>query len=200
MYGPEDVHGPVQLEPDRTPAEYKATGERVPLSAFSVPYEGPRPTQGMCLICMEELDSSALVLVAARCSEGHLFHGCCLDKWVNVSAMDNANLCPHDRERLCDPRPRIHLGDISYGSDAAEALVSSSEDSNTDLSDPEASDSDHDIDMDISDSYHESSDVDAEGSDDESMDMDINGDEACVEELDEAALVQFLQSDEDFVY
>ncbi|KAL5408858.1 hypothetical protein PMIN03_006261 [Paraphaeosphaeria minitans] len=204
VYGPADVHGPVQLEPDGTPTEYKTTGNPLPMSAFSVPYKGPHPAQDTCLVCMDELANPDLHLVAARCSKGHLFHGSCLNRWVNASAMDNANLCPHDRERLCDPRPRIHPGWLSDVSDEAEpdADDSDSEDSDTDKSDQGDSDLDNDTDIKASESDQEGSDADAEGSDDDLFDMDTDDEhnEHCVEELDEAALERFLQSDEEFIY
>ncbi|KAF2438596.1 hypothetical protein P171DRAFT_164559 [Karstenula rhodostoma CBS 690.94] len=205
VYGPADVHGPVQLEPDLTPTEYETTGDPIPMSAFSVAYQGPHPAQGMCIVCMDELASPDLTLVVARCPTGHLFHGSCLNFWVNTSAMENANLCPHDRERLCDPRPRIHPDGLSDGSDSEESNTddSDSDHSDTDSSEPEDSDADDDTDMDADESDQEASDADAEGSDDDLFDMDIDEDEHavhCVEELDEAALLQFLQSDEDFEY
>ncbi|OAG02863.1 uncharacterized protein CC84DRAFT_1207683 [Paraphaeosphaeria sporulosa] len=205
VYGPADVHGPVQLEPDRTPTEYKTTGDPVPMSAFSVAYQGPHPVRGTCLVCMDELANPDSPVVAARCSKGHLFHGSCLNKWVNASAMDNANLCPHDRERLCDPRQRIHPGGVSdvFDEEESDADGSDSEDSETVKSDSEDSDAGDDIDMDSSELDQEGSDADAEGSDDDLFDMDINEDERnehCTEELDEAALVRFLRSDEEFMY
>jgi hypothetical protein len=155
---------------------------------------------------MDELADPHLALVAAQCPTGHVFHGSCLNYWVNESAMDNANMCPHDRERLCDPRPRIHPGDLLDDSDAGD---SDTEDSDTDDTDSDKNNSDtddyteaDDVYMDAGDSDQEGSDADAEGSDDDLFDMDINEDKENVhrtEELDEAALLQFLQSDEEFL-
>ncbi|KAJ4356630.1 uncharacterized protein N0V89_004666 [Didymosphaeria variabile] len=175
VYGPADVHGPVQLEPDPTPTEYKSTGEPVPMNAFSLPYQGPYPAQGTCLICMNEFADNHRELVVSRCSTGHLFHGHCLNFWVNDSAMDNANMCPHDRERLCNARPRIHPGELSDESDADE------------------SDEDDDIDMtDVSD--QEDSDVDAEGTDDEECDRNFLQEEEDIvnraEEIDYAIFLR----------
>ena len=77
------------------------------MSAFSFPYCGP--TEGICLVCMEELSTTDSKLVVAKCTARHMFHDNCLDYWVNYSAMKNANLCPHDREQICDSRLRAHL-------------------------------------------------------------------------------------------
>ena len=211
VYGPADVHGPVQLEPDSTPTEYKTAGDPIPMSAFSLPYEGPHPAQGTCSICMDEFTDTGRDrrgLVVARCLTGHLFHSKCLNYWVNDSAMDNANLCPHDRERLCEPRQRTHPGELSDDSDVDESadgdLDMDAEESDAEGSDADAEGSDNDdLDVDAVEADAEGSDADAESSDDDDLDMDIEEDEDelhCAEELDEAAFFQFQQTGQDSVY
>ncbi|KAL1606359.1 hypothetical protein SLS60_003761 [Paraconiothyrium brasiliense] len=175
VYGPADVHNPVQLEPDSTPIEYKATGDPVPLSVFSLPYQGPYPAQGTCIICMHDFADNDRELVVARCPTGHLFHGQCLNFWVNDSAMGNANMCPHDRQRLCDPRPRIHRSVLPDGFDADESVQ------------------DDDTDMDADESDQE----------DEEFDIDIdkeNEDPGCAEEFGDAASLQVQQTVQDSVH
>lgn len=106
------MHSVAQLAPDDTPLEFSPTGDPVPTAAFSFPYVGRHPAEGKCLICLESLSNADLELVVARCTTGHLFHGTCLNFWVNGSAMSNSNTCPHDRERLCDARARKHMGEM----------------------------------------------------------------------------------------
>ncbi|KAF1971086.1 hypothetical protein BU23DRAFT_200094 [Bimuria novae-zelandiae CBS 107.79] len=159
------------------------------MDAFSIPYTGPYPVEGKCLICMDELSNFDFGLLVARCTNGHVFHNLCLDKWVNCSAMDNANLCPHDRERLCDPRPRMHLG----------FLVPPPEPS--DIDDEEE---DEGSIMDADESDYEGFDADAEGEDEDLFSMDVDEEEEadCVPRCEAAGSIffQYQLNGVDFLY
>lgn len=164
VYGPADVHDPVNMEPDSTSTEFEVAGNPLPNNVFSRPYEGQQPAQGNCIICMNELGDLSHGLVVARCTTGHIFHSHCLNHWVNDSAMENANLCPHDRDLLCDPRPRVHQGELLDDSSVVDSTDIESLHMDTDVSDEEGSD------------------ADAEGSDDD--DFDMNPDDSDEEALD----------------
>ncbi|KAF1922817.1 uncharacterized protein M421DRAFT_337532 [Didymella exigua CBS 183.55] len=98
----------VELEVDETEREYGVIGERIELSAFCGPVTSlPRGME--CSICVTEFDGKEVegdLPVSTKCR--HFFHGDCLDKWVNESAMKSSNTCPTCRTVLCKPRKRVH--------------------------------------------------------------------------------------------
>ncbi|KAF2252150.1 hypothetical protein BU26DRAFT_590521 [Trematosphaeria pertusa] len=59
---------------------------------------------GWLLGCVS--DVPLCFIITFVCTTGHVVHDVCLEKWVNGSAMCNANICPLDREQICDSRQR----------------------------------------------------------------------------------------------
>lgn len=101
----------VELIPDLTPTEYESSGPRVPVHEFSTPYPGSiNPDETCAICCFEFKETRHKRLVRSKCSAEHVFHEECLDRWVNDSAMENANRCPADREVICRRRGRVHAG------------------------------------------------------------------------------------------
>jgi hypothetical protein len=88
--------------------EYRPTGDRVQSSAFCQPVEA-KPAESTCSVCHSDPDIDAenpgKKLVVTACN--HHFHEECLSKWVNESAMQNANTCPTCHGELCKGRPRV---------------------------------------------------------------------------------------------
>jgi hypothetical protein len=108
---PEPLNPFVQYTPDDTPLEYVPGGPRIPLSAFSVPFQESQPLDAVCAFCYDDFtETSDQAIVLARCRAAHPFHGECLDRSVNEGAMANSNRCPIDRDILCVGRSRIHFG------------------------------------------------------------------------------------------
>ena len=80
-----------------------------------MPYPGIMVPDGTCPTCQLGFKGSKPEdLVITRCRALHPFHRECLDYWVNGAAMDDSNTCPNDRDRLCEPRDRIHASE-RYG-------------------------------------------------------------------------------------
>ncbi|KAF2873660.1 hypothetical protein BDV95DRAFT_350718 [Massariosphaeria phaeospora] len=93
------------------PTEYEPTGHAVPRSHFCSPISEMPAQDATCGVCAHEITEHmgrAEKVVATVCM--HLFHGDCLDLWVNRSAMANSSACPVCRRVLCEARARRHVG------------------------------------------------------------------------------------------
>jgi hypothetical protein len=99
--------------------QYTPAGQPVPLGEFCQPITSAVNVDDVdCNICgngvtVIEPGDQAVVTVCM-----HYFHATCLTFWVNDSAADNSNNCPHCRTRLWGRRPRTCVVDNSQdGSD-----------------------------------------------------------------------------------
>jgi hypothetical protein len=78
---------------------------------FYTRYEELFMSENACGVCSENfLESEHDMMVRARCNARHVFYKDSLVRWVNESALQNANNYPLDREVICEARGRIHMG------------------------------------------------------------------------------------------
>jgi hypothetical protein len=65
------------------------------------------PLDETCTICMEKFWTDEANLCALELQAcGHIFHGHCLERWVNTPHVTLEVACPNCRAKICDARPR----------------------------------------------------------------------------------------------
>lgn len=102
-----------EFRPDETPVEYVPAGPRVSRELFCIPCSAVSESCEACGVCGDPMEQQVATsnangdIVLARVCR-HMFHGGCLDHWVNESAMANSNRCPVCRAELCQPRACVH--------------------------------------------------------------------------------------------
>lgn len=97
-----------ELLPDETPVEFRPAHLPIPLMAFVKAHNillSPASC-GICLLDLTAEECKSGLVVSTRCE--HLYHGLCLHRWVNESAMGMSNKCPTCREIMCPRRMRRH--------------------------------------------------------------------------------------------
>jgi hypothetical protein len=139
----EDLVGENGVEFDPVDAQYIPAGQPIPLGNFCQPIASPVGFDDVdCNICgngvtVIEAGDEAVVTLCM-----HYFHASCLTSWVNDSAADNSNSCPHCRTRMCERRARTLVGFEGDDDDNSQ-----DEDANDDAQDEDANDDAQDEDV-----------------------------------------------------